>query len=71
MIKSEDKLTQMQLELLKSFRHIKDETQLREVKSLLNFYFKKKLEEAILTEESERGYTSEVYEAWLAHSTKK
>ena len=65
MITAPDKLTQMQLELLKSFRHINDEKQLQEVKSLLHFYFRHKLDAAIDQEEEQRNYTASVYQQWL------
>jgi hypothetical protein len=65
MISTTDKITEMQLELLKSFRHIADEKQLKEVKSLLNFYFRNKLEEAITKEEADRNYTAAIYQKWL------
>lgn len=71
MIKTGDKLTEMQLELLKSFRHITDEKQLREVKSLLNFYFQKKLDEAIDQSEKDHNYIPSTYEDWLNRSSKK
>jgi hypothetical protein len=43
MIAIDNKLTEIQLELLKSFKHIANEKELQEVKSLLNFHFSKKL----------------------------
>jgi hypothetical protein len=67
MIATTNKLTKMQLELLKSFSYLSDE-EILEVKSLLNFYFKKKLEAAVIDEESKRNYTSSVYEDWLKSS---
>ncbi|MDZ4845817.1 MAG: hypothetical protein SH857_09735 [Chitinophagales bacterium] len=60
----------MQLELLKSFRHVTDEKQLQEVKSLLNFYFRKKLDAAIGKEEEARNYTAAIYKEWLSKSSK-
>jgi hypothetical protein len=65
MISTTDKLTQIQLELLKSFRYIADEKQLNEVKSLLNYYFRSKLDEAITREETNRNYTASIYQQWL------
>ncbi|MBL0310571.1 MAG: hypothetical protein IPP77_13125 [Bacteroidetes bacterium] len=70
MISTTDKLTQMQLELLKSFRYIADEKQLGEVKSLLNFYFRSKLDQAITREESNRNYTASIYQQWLDKENK-
>ena len=70
MIPATDKITQIQLELLKSFRYIADEKQLSEVKSLLNFYFRNKLDEAISREESNRNYTASIYQQWLDSAKK-
>lgn len=65
MVANDRKLTKMQMELLQSFRHIVDEKELAEVKSLLNFYFRNKLDKAIDTKEAEKNYTRLVYEEWL------
>ena len=65
MINTSQKLTQMQLELLKSFRFVTDEEQLKEVKSLLNFYFRQKLDEAINQRESDKNYNVSIYQKWL------
>lgn len=70
MITSSSKLTEIQLELLKSFRFITDEKQLQEVKSLLNFYFREKLEQAITQAESDKNYTASVYQKWLEATDK-
>ena len=70
MITATDKLTQLQLELLKSFRYVTDEKQLSEVKSLLNFYFRSKLDEAITKEETSRNYTASIYQQWLDSAKK-
>ncbi|MEO8146424.1 MAG: hypothetical protein ABI723_02245 [Bacteroidia bacterium] len=67
---TENKLTNLQLELLKSFKYVKDEKQLNDIKSLLNLYFHKQLEAAIEEEEKSRNYTTEIYEEWLRNSTK-
>jgi hypothetical protein len=69
-ISGQKKLTQMQLELLKSFKHVTDEKQLQEIKSLLNYYFKKKLDDAIGKEEKARNYTAAVYKEWLNRSSR-
>ncbi|MBX3163911.1 MAG: hypothetical protein KF900_05480 [Bacteroidetes bacterium] len=66
----QNKLTQLQLELLKSFRFVTDEKQLSEVKSLMNFYFKQKLDEAVSREENNRNYTERIYQQWLSANTK-
>jgi hypothetical protein len=65
-----DKLTNLQLELLKSFSYISDEKEVKEIKSLLNYYFRHKLNEAIDKEESNRNYTAAIYEEWLRNSNK-
>ena len=65
MITDNSKLTKMQLELLRGFKHITDEEQLKEVKSLLNLYFREKLNSAIEKEESERNYSADIYIKWL------
>ena len=70
MITTTDKLTELQLELLKSFRFVTDEKQLKEVKSLLNFYFRQKLDNAITREETDRNYTASVYQQWLDSANK-
>ena len=70
MIAAHNKLTEMQLELLKSFRYITNEKEIQEVKSLLNLYFSKKLEAAIGSEEGKRNYTAAIYEEWLKIGSK-
>lgn len=70
MITTTDKLTELQLELLKSFRFVTDENQLKEVKSLLNFYFRQKLDTAITNEENSRNYSASVYQQWLDSANK-
>lgn len=70
MITTSSKLTEIQLELLKSFRFITDEKQLKEVKSLLNFYFREKLEQAISETETDKNYTASVYQKWFEANNK-
>lgn len=60
-----DKLTDAQLNLIKSFRFLRDEQELKEIDSLINFYLERKLDEAIDKVESERNYSAEIYESWL------
>ena len=62
---SQEKLTLLQLELLKSFRYVKDENQIKEVKSLLNFYFRQKLDDAIDNEERKKDFSAALYKQWL------
>ena len=64
------KLTQMQLELLKSLQHITDEGQIREIKSLLNFYFRKNLDASIEKREDQFQLSASIYKEWLASHTK-
>jgi hypothetical protein len=65
MITTSSKITDLQLELLKSFKHLANETEIKEIKSLLNMYFRGKLETSIDVEEKKRNYTAEVYKEWL------
>lgn len=62
MITPSHKLSEAQLEVLKTLRHVNDEKELKEVKQLLNYYFRKKLDAAINKAESDKNYTEEVYE---------
>ena len=64
------KLTQMQLELLKSLQHITDERQIREIKSLLNFYFRKHLDASIEKRENDLQLSAAIYQEWLASHSK-
>ena len=70
MISANKKITEMQLELLKGFRHITDAKQINEIKSLLNFYFRQKLDASIDKEESKKNYIEEIYEKWRNNSNK-
>lgn len=51
MIAANSRLTHFQLELLKGIRHLRSEEQIAEVKTLLNLYFREKLNDAIQKEE--------------------
>jgi len=64
------KLSKAQLEVLKILRHVNDEKELKEVKQLLNFYFRKKLDAAINKAESDKDYAANVYGQWLASESK-
>lgn len=66
MIAEQYRLNPMHLELLKGMRHLNSEEQVKEVRQLLNLYFKGKLDSAIAHEESARDYVASVYEQWLA-----
>ena len=60
-----EKLNNAQLNLIKSFRFLKDEQELSEIDALINFYLERKLDDAISSVEEARSYTPEVYEQWL------
>ena len=68
---NDNRITEQQLELLKSFKHLRTEQDIQEVRELLSLYFERKLEAAIDRVENERGYTQEVYESWLAQQRRK
>ncbi len=59
------RITEQQLDLLKSFKYLTDEQQIREVKELLHLYYRHKLDAAIDNAEPDRNYSAEVYESWL------
>ncbi len=60
-----DKLSDVQLNLIKSFRYLHNEQELKEIDSLINFYLEQKLDEAIIKAESDRNYSADIYERWL------
>ncbi|MBI5857010.1 MAG: hypothetical protein HZB42_05095 [Sphingobacteriales bacterium] len=64
-IPNESKLTNLQLELLKSLKYMVSEKQISEIRSLLSFYFERQLNLAIDKAENERNYSAQVYESWL------
>lgn len=59
------RLTEQQLELLKSFKYLRNEKSINEVRELLSLYYEHKLDGAIDKAETERNYTKEIYESWL------
>jgi hypothetical protein len=61
----DNRITEQQLELLKSFKYLTSEKEIGEVKELLRLYYEHKLDAAIDKEEADRNYTAEVYEEWL------
>lgn len=65
------KLSNLQLELLKSLKFIATEEQIKEIKSLLHFYFAQQLDAAIEKIENEKMYTPEIYERWLESSVRQ
>jgi hypothetical protein len=70
MIKHQDTLNHLQLNLLNSLSYIKSKERISELESLINFYLEKKLDESIEKVENDKNYSAEVYEAWL-HETRK
>ncbi|MEO6832520.1 MAG: hypothetical protein ABI378_08740 [Chitinophagaceae bacterium] len=65
MTSSHNRIIPQQLELLKSFKYLTDEKQISEVKELLNLYYRHRLDAAIEEVEVTKGFTQEVYAAWL------
>lgn len=65
MISSQNKLSHIQMELLNSLKFISNESELRDVKQLLNLYYRYKLDTAIDEAEQSRNLSVEVYQAWL------
>ena len=63
------KLSNLQLELLKSLNYTVSEEQLMEIKSLLRFYFAQQLDSAIEKTEIEKNYSADIYESWLKTNT--
>lgn len=70
-ISGDDRITERQMELLKSFKHLRTEEDISDVRELLSLYFEHKLDAAIDKAEAERNYTNEVYESWLAGKNNK
>jgi hypothetical protein len=66
-----NKLNDAQINLIKSFRFLRNEQELKEIDSLINFYLEKKLDDAIEKVESEQNYTASIYEAWLKNDSAK
>ena len=62
---SDQRLTEQQLELLKSFKYLRNEKSINEVRELVSLYYEHKLDAAIDKAETERNYTKEIYESWL------
>jgi len=64
----QNKLTNLQLEFLKSLKYMATEKQLADIKSLIRYYFAQQLDAAIEKVEDEKNYTSDIYENWLKNS---
>ena len=67
---AENKLTEYQIEFLKTLKYIRTEEQFRDLKKLLNLYFRKQLDIAIEEAKTSRDLTDEVYEEWLKNNSK-
>jgi hypothetical protein len=67
---AQNKLNSAQLNLIKSFQFLRDEQQISEIDSLINFYLEKKLDDAISKVEFQNNYTEEIYEEWLNSKNK-
>ncbi len=59
------RLTNMQLELLRLFKHNLTETQLLEIRDLLSKYFAEKAAEEMDKVWNEKGLTGETMDSWL------
>jgi hypothetical protein len=57
-------LNTTQLEILKLFSHLTDEKDLKEIKSLLVAYLSDKVTRSADKAFDEKGYTSDIFEAW-------
>lgn len=64
------KLNSIHLNLTKAFRFLHDEQELKEIESLINFHFEKKLDDSIVKAENERNYDAAIYDAWLKSGAK-
>jgi hypothetical protein len=67
----DQRLTEQQLELLKSFKYLRNDESINDVRELLSLYYEHKLDAAIDKAEAERSYTREVYESWLNNQKSK
>jgi hypothetical protein len=64
-VDDKNKLSNLQLEFLKSLKYMATEEQLSDIRSLLRYYFANQLDASIEKAEKERGYSAAVYESWL------
>ena len=70
-VSGDNKLTNLQLEFLKSLKYMATEKQLDDIKSLLRHYFARQLDTAIEKTEKEKNYTAAIYESWLKSNSAK
>ena len=68
---SPNNLNSIQMKLIRTFEYLHNEKQLNEIDSLINFYFEKKLDEAIVKAETENNYTAAIYDEWLNEGNRK
>lgn len=68
-INDKNKLSNLQLEFLKSLKYMATEEQLSDIRSLLRHYFANQLDIAIQKTEDEKGYSAAIYESWLKSKT--
>lgn len=66
-----ERLTEQQLELLKSFKYLCNEKSINDVRELLSLYYEHKLDSAIEKAETVHNYSKEIYESWLARQKNK
>ena len=63
-VNDRNKLSNLQLEFLKSLKYMATEEQLSDIRSLLRYYFSNQLDASIEKAAKERGYSASVYESW-------
>ena len=66
-----NKLNEVQLNLIRSFTYLRNEQEIKEIESLINFYLEKKLDAAITKAETNNNYSHVVYEEWLNTQNEK
>jgi hypothetical protein len=64
-------LNDTQLEILKLFTYLKDEKELREIKSLLVAYLSDKVVRSADSAYYERKYTEKIFESWKREHFRK
>ena len=70
-LSTDQRLTEQQLELLKSFKYLRNQESINDVRELLSLYYEHRLDIAIEKAEADRNYSKEVYESWLATQRKE
>ena len=64
----QNRLTNLQLEFLKSLKYMATEQQLSDIKSLIRYYFAQQLDLAIERQENEKDYTTNIYDSLLKNN---